>query len=346
MMLWAFNAASAATGVLQTYFPGQFQGQLSLTLQEMGKAYLGSLTILLDDGTRIFRPMGLTDQPGGAASGGLYAILLGVGLLFTERSWIMRALAMCGMVLGLFVILLTHVRVTLVMALVGLVVIAVTFAKRGDAKGLIVLGSVAAATAVIGVSWAFAIGGDETVKRFSTLTETSPTDVYSQNRGYFLEETFNRLLFEYPLGAGAGRWGMINIYFGNADRMLYSEIMWTAWLYDGGILMMLSYAVMIATAIWMCWRFATSTANIGHLAVWGGVVLAYDVAAAAATFDSPFFATQGGMELWFLNACLLNACRTAASQHVLGRFNSGASNGERAKVPVPAPVATKPEPGE
>lgn len=306
LLLWGFNVASAAVGVLQTYFPGQFQGQMSNVLVERGTSYLGSMTVLLADGTRVFRPMGLTDQPGGAASAGLYAILLGTGLIFTERGRTLRLLALCGMVVGLFVIYISHVRVLLVMSAVSVVVVAATFLKRGDWKRLSTLAGVIVVTALVGTAWAFAVGGDETVQRFSSLTETAPTDVYSQNRGMFLNELISHDIFEYPFGAGAGRWGMINVYFGDPAHSIWAEIMWTAWVFDGGVPLLLVYLALLATALLIALRIGTNNAN-RQLAVWGSVVLAYDIAAIAACFDNPVFATQAGVELWFLNACLFAA---------------------------------------
>jgi hypothetical protein len=306
LVLWAFNALSAAVGVLQVYYPGLFQAQLSAVIQEKGKDYIGSLTIQLANGSRAFRPMGLTDQPGGAATGGLYAILFGVGLIYTERRWFMRLLALAGMVLGLFVIYLTQVRVTLLMSIVGVTVVGVTFAIRGDVRRTTTLLAVAVGVALSGTIWAFAIGGDETVKRFASLIETQPADVYTQNRGYFLQNAIDSLK-KYPLGAGLGRWGMINYYFGKDDgSVLWAEIMWEAWIYDGGIPLMAMYCVLMAAVVVASLRIAVTRGG-GVLAIWGAVVLAYNLAAIAATFDSPIFGSQAGLEVWFLNAILYNA---------------------------------------
>ena len=82
LLLWAYNALSAAVGVLQVYSPGLFQAQLSSVITNAGDDFVGSLSIQLADGSRTLRPMGLTDMPGGAAGGGSFAILFGIGLLF------------------------------------------------------------------------------------------------------------------------------------------------------------------------------------------------------------------------------------------------------------------------
>lgn len=319
LLLWGFNSLSAATGVLQIYYPGMFQAQLSAVMQNKGDAFIGSLTIVLANGVRTFRPMGLTDAPGGAAISGLNAILFGVGLLFTERRLAMRVLATLGMLAGLFVIFLSHVRVSLVMAACGVLIVGFMFFRRGDIKRATSLLTVMTLVALAGASWAFFVGGDQTVARFATLTAANPTEVYGVNRGHFLANAFGTALWEYPLGAGPGRWGMIHYYFGNPAAGLWAEVMWESWIYDGGVAMMVLYCIALATAMTVAWQIGSARRG-GPLAVWGAVVLAYNIAALSGTFSGPVFATQIGLEVWFINACLFNAWitqrpRAMASSH-------------------------------
>ena len=87
--LWVFNACSAATGVLQVYFPGRFQGATSAVIAAKSTFQAGAANVTLADGTLVTRRFGLTDTPGGAATGGLYAIVLGIGIFLTEtRLWL------------------------------------------------------------------------------------------------------------------------------------------------------------------------------------------------------------------------------------------------------------------
>ncbi len=86
LLLWAFHTVSALFGVLQVYYPGQFQPALSKTLEAYGSGYTESLKFTLADGQRVWRPMGLTDQPSGAGASGLSAILLGLGLMLSAPS--------------------------------------------------------------------------------------------------------------------------------------------------------------------------------------------------------------------------------------------------------------------
>ena len=75
--------------VLQVYYPGQFDGPLSIVYQGRYD-YIRSLNIQLASGERILRPSGLTDVPGGAAVSGFYACFLGTCLLLAEESSLLR----------------------------------------------------------------------------------------------------------------------------------------------------------------------------------------------------------------------------------------------------------------
>ena len=68
-MIWGFHTVSSIFGVLQVSFPGQFQPAISTVIQN-SQWGVDALMITLANGERIPRPMGLTDQPGGAAMAG------------------------------------------------------------------------------------------------------------------------------------------------------------------------------------------------------------------------------------------------------------------------------------
>src|SRR5688572_9758013 len=59
-LFWLYSTASAALGVLQVYFPGQFQPPLASVLAERGPIYIDSMQVQLASGTWVLRPMGLT----------------------------------------------------------------------------------------------------------------------------------------------------------------------------------------------------------------------------------------------------------------------------------------------
>jgi len=162
-------------------------------------------------------------------------------------------------------------------------------------------------------AWALAIGGDSMTRRLSTLVRTDPSSVYYASRGHFLEYTLNHDLPLYPLGAGLGRIGMVHKYFGEATGALWAEIQWTAWLLDGGVLLVFLYSTAIFLASWGCLRVARRAqgTDAGSLGLWAAMIVAYDMGALALCFDYPLFEGTGGVEFWLLNMSILCAAQTA-----------------------------------
>jgi hypothetical protein len=316
LMLFLFNMASATLGVLQVYFPGRFQPALSTVIEGQGEAYVRSLQFETASGARVFRPMGLTDLPGGAATGAFYSVLLGGALLLGPRGRWKTALGVAGIGVGLVSLYLCQVRAAAVTLLVCMVAMALVLLMGGRLMRLMVLGSVVGGLAVVAFGWAVAVGGDAVLARWSTLTASDPSKVYQGNRGHFLEDTFGERLPEYPLGAGLGRYGMANAYFGdNSDREyppLWAEIQWTAWVYDGGLLAIVLYP--LALLLTMAWGFRVAIRrddSRGAFWLWGSLLFAYDLGAVALTFSYPFFMSQMGMEFWLLNGAFFSAYRHA-----------------------------------
>jgi hypothetical protein len=315
-LLFGFHTLSAATGVLQSLYPGRFQPTVSTVIRDLGE-YAEGLKVTLADGTEIWRPMGLTDQPGGAASAGLYAAMFGMGFVAVSRRWPVRLLGAAGIAIGLYCIYLAQVRAALVVAGVVTVVFmaALVRLRRGwDAIRLAAVLSIA-----VGVSFAaaLAVGGGAVSGRLETLVEESPDSVYYRSRGRFLEETVNELLPEYPAGAGLGRWGMTRQYFGDPtnprSQAIWAEIQWTAWVLDGGLPLALAYGIAVAVAVGATARMAARTPD-PWLAGWAAVVAAYGAAVCAMTFSYVPFIGQAGMEFWFLNAAVWTAGRASLRQ--------------------------------
>jgi hypothetical protein len=116
LILWVFYTLSAALGVLQVYFPGRFQPSLSAVLASMDPEYIADLSITTNSGERILRPMGLTDVPGGAATGGFYAVFLSLGFFMLERRAWMKVACMLSMITGAMILYFSQIRSMLVMA--------------------------------------------------------------------------------------------------------------------------------------------------------------------------------------------------------------------------------------
>lgn len=308
-LMWGFHTISAAFGVLQVFYPGKFQPFLSTTVTN--SAYGGEdLLITLAGGEQVYRPMGLTDTPGGAATAGMYALLFGVSIGLKLRNPILRIGCVGSAVLGLLCIYLSQVRSILVVTVACIICLTIVLARTGQFGRLTVMTAGTTALFATTFTWATAIGGESTLKRISSLFEISPVDVYQQNRGSFLQSTIEDLLPKYPLGAGLGRWGMINNYFGDntylQSQPIWVEIQWTAWLLDGGVPLILAYVAAIAIACHSAWKIAVDR-KLGDFALWGGLIFAYNIGALAVTFNYPLFISQSGMEFWLLNAALFTA---------------------------------------
>ena len=99
---------------------------------------------------------------------------------------------------------------------------------------------------------------------------------------------------------------MIQYYFAPNAEMMWAEIQWTGWLFDGGVPLWIAYGLAILIALWISWRIAIDK-RVGDFGVWAALICAYNVAAGAVTFSYPLFNGQGGMEFWVLNACLYTA---------------------------------------
>ena len=314
-VLWAFHTVSAALGVLQVIYPGEFQPALSTIVTSKGKGYLESLMIVTATGQKTFRPMGLYDVPGAAAVSAMYAILLGTGFLLTRRGIGMWALAAGSMTLGMTCMYLSQVRSALVMTGISLVALAAILAARREVGRLARLAAVVVGIVVIGYSAAQSLAGPQVTRRLSTLVAGRPGQVYYQNRGAFLEDVFTKLVPEYPLGGGLGHWGMMASYFGrpeDASRSVWVEIQWAGWVVDGGLPLMLVYPAAIVVAILTAWSVSRRARKAGNpeLSFWAAVVLAYSVGLFALTFSYPVFIGQPGMEFWLLNAALFGAARS------------------------------------
>jgi len=314
LLLWGFGLLSATVGVIQTYFPGTLEMPISSSIRAQGEWYVEDLKIELANGIRVFRPMGLTDAPGGAAEGATAAILFSLALLVTDRRTWMKALCVFGVCIGMFCLYLCQVRVMLISTLICSITFATLLLLRGQTRQFLQITTLLAGGVVLGFAWAVAIGGDAVTARIESLFADKPSEVYYQNRGRFLDQTVNELLPQYPLGAGLARWGMMNFYFGNNSnpdtKMIWAEIMWTGWLLDGGVPLVIAYFAAIATAIYISARCALDR-SVGQISMLGAIVCAYNIGVLATTFNSCPFIGSGGTEFWLLNAALYAAYRHA-----------------------------------
>lgn len=316
-LMWVFHTVSAALGVLQVQFPGRFQPPLSSIIVAKGHGYISSLMITNAAGVRVFRPMGLTDIPGGASVSALYAVLFGMGFFLTARTLGMRVAATASMGAGFTCLYLSQVRSVLLMTGIAVAVVIGVLAWRRDLPRLALLGATAACVMLGGYAAAAALAGPAVARRMASLTTQRPGAVYYEARGKFFMDAMTETLPRAPFGTGLGHWGMTASYFGGGDDPYgtWVEIQWAGWVVDGGAPLVLAYCATLFLALLAVWRIARARApaDAPDLPFWAGVVLAHGIGAFALTFSFPLFVSQPGMEFWLLNALLLAAARTRAT---------------------------------
>lgn len=310
MLLFLMNLASAAVGILQVYYPDYFMPpQLSTRLSE---EYLYSLSYVGNDGRVIFRPPGLSDQPGGASIAGGFAVLLGLGIMLRTDSLARRGLLLASIVLGMAVIYLTQVRSVLLMVLAAggvLSLVQIRQQRLAAATGTLAMGGV---LALAGFFWASSVGGEVISNRFMNLRSQGVLQTYQQDRGHYLSNTFGELLDKYPLGAGVGRWGMMNTYFGDESDPnsppIYVEPQVTGWLLDGGIPMWVFYGGAVLLSIFAAFELVGG--RHAAAAEFAGLTLPVLVFVAGLGMAGPIFNTQTGIIFWLLAAGVEGTART------------------------------------
>ena len=322
-ILWGFASVGSGLGVVRVYFPGSFQPSISPVILAMNHGYLQSLMITTSSGVRVLRPMGLTDVPGGAASSGFYAVLLGIGFfLTTKRTWLLVP-ALGSVLLGMMCLYLSQVRSLLVMTAISVIAVTAVLALRRDYKRLGGFGVVLVFLVIVSFRSAVSLAQGSVEKRVGSLAAGTPGEVYGRNRGQFLSEAFNDLLPRYPLGAGVGRWGMMNSYFGNhanPNEGIWAEIQWTGWVLDGGFPLILAYVGCLLITMWTTLRIARWRGGRDPtLSLWAAVIAGYSIGTLALTFSYPVFLSQTGMEFWLLSTVLYAAARTQAWQDMKSR---------------------------
>ena len=300
------SGANAVVGVLQVYDPVRWLPAEFSRVVTTSVTGLGAVTYMGPNGERIVRPPGLFDTPGAVAGPAMFAALLGLVFAVSAIPAWKRALSLCVAGAGLAAIYLSQVRVSLVATVVMLVAYSVVAFRQGRTgrassftilAGAVVFGSLTAAVA---------LGGTAISERVASLFADDPLSVYQGARGTQLTFTFFELLFQYPIGAGLGRWGMAALYFGsssNTSTSIWAEIQFTGWMIDGGIIMVAVYLGALAAVTFSQWRIAMK-AQYPRLAVCAAVVLAAGLGPAIMIISFTPFVTQVGIQYWFLAGAL------------------------------------------
>ena len=103
---------------------------------------------------------------------------------------------------------------------------------------------------------------------------------------------------------------MMAFYFGRKDAPpeegLWAEIMFPAWILDGGIILMFLYCGALVVTVRAEYVLSRSSPDPDVQAV-SACVLAGNAAIVALCFSFVPFVTQVGLQFWFLSACLRGA---------------------------------------
>ena len=313
-IIFAGSLLSAAIGICQVYYPDTFQPpEFNALAKTLNRDIMDALSYAGPDGRPIIRPPGLSDMPGGAAVAGLLTVLLGVAFAADARTnRFLRVLCVGAAAVGMTALYLTQVRSLTVMAALGVLMFAVIRLRQGRILhgAWIMAGGVA--LVVASFLWALSAGGTTIQTRYSGLIETGLLSTFQKSRGIFLDYTFRELLFRFPLGAGLGRWGTMQVYFPDASTWhtppIHVEIQITGWLLDGGVLMWICYGGALASAVRLASRAAVGRQG-DSLRDLAAVVLVFQLAIIGLCLAGPVFNTQLGVVFWMVTSALYGTLR-------------------------------------
>jgi hypothetical protein len=319
LLIFAANFAGALLGLLQVYYPGTFMPpEFSRMALAMDKYFLASLTYVGAGDRMIIRPPGMTDMPGGAAIAGSFLAVIGFALAVRENQSRWKHIVFYGaVVIGITIVYLTQIRSILLMIFAGMLAVALIRLRQGRVVQSTYIATSAAVLLLGSFIWAVTLGGESVQQRFSGIYDDGVVQTYQENRGIFLSYTIFEQPFEYPFGAGLGRWGMMSAYFPEPENWLhpplYAEIQPTGWIYDGGILMCLFYPAALIVAMRYAYKVAIDRGN--QLSDSAMVLFTVQLLVFGLCFTGPVFNTQIGIMFWLATAMLYGCHRTIEIQN-------------------------------
>jgi len=313
-VLFASSFLASAVGILQVYFPDTFlPPEFSALAQALNPDVIGSLTYVGADGRAIIRPPGLSDNPGGASVAGMMTMILGVTLAVQRRqTWLVKAICLSGGAIGMTALFLTQVRALSLLAAASVAVSALLRFRQGRAvEGA--AGVMAGVGLLAGAYvWAVSVGGEAVSDRFLGLVDGGVFRTFDESRGLFLRYTLAELLYEFPLGAGLGRWGMMQVLFGDPTMWqappIHVEVQPTGWLLDGGVPLLILNVGALAASLRYSYRVAVdaSTCSLQDIAT---VLLCAQLAIVTLCLTGAVFNTQLGIQFWAVTGALFGATR-------------------------------------
>jgi hypothetical protein len=321
-VVWVVFLASAigsAVGVLQVYFPQRFMPpEFSMLARSLNPEMIHSLTYMGADGREIIRPPGLSDLPGGAAVAGMMTMVLGLALaLGPNERWFVRAVCAAAAVVGMTALYLTHVRSLTLVAAASVGLFALMRVRQGRTlEGGATL-AVGAALVAGSYLWALALGGEAVSDRFSGLANEGVLRVFQDQRGAFIRYTLSEMLYEFPLGAGLGRWGMMQVYFGDPTLWqalpIHVEVQLTGWLLDGGVPLWMVYGAALCVALHFTYRAAVRAQTRGMEDI-ATIALCLQLTILCLCLTGPVFNTQLGILFWGITGGLFGAVRASTDR--------------------------------
>ena len=211
---------------------------------------------------------------------------------------------------GVSVIYLSHVRISLVVAIAMMTAYVGMLLVQKQTKRVAGFVTLAAALVAGGLLIATSLGGQSITDRFSTLVDSDPRELYYQSRGKSVEYAFNNLLVNYPLGAGLARWGMMRFYFGNPGKLdsteLFAEVQPNAWILDGGVFLLVLYSIALGVTALYDVRLIRALEDRSDR-LWASAVMAANFGTLALIFTFVPFGTAAGLQFWFLEGALHGA---------------------------------------
>jgi hypothetical protein len=301
------SGLNSLVGILQVYDPATWMPkQLSVLVTNQwggteGVSYIGP------DGRRIIRPTGLSDNPGAVSGPATAAALLGLIFCFEPMLLWRRLAAALSAIAGFTVIFLSQVRTSLLVACGALLAYVLLLALQKQKRKAVLLLTFGMLAFGISFVLALGLGGQSIEDRFASLFADNPMTVYYENRGAQIQYGFDTLLFQYPAGAGLGRWGMMRGYFGDENNVespaIWAELQPNAWVLDGGLVLLLFYSFAVLANISSQIKMVRS-ARSPSMKFATSAIAAVNLVTVALIFGYTPFTNQVGVQYWFLSGAL------------------------------------------
>lgn len=311
-LLLICNGVNAVVGVLQVYDPARWlphEFSRLVTDSDMG---LGPVSYAGPNGEIIIRPPGLFDTPGAVAGVGMLSALLGVIFAVSPIPMWQRAGSLALAFASVAAIYLSQVRVSLVVLAGMMLAYALLLARQRRVTELSGFATLSGLMLVGAFGYAAVLGGESIGERVLTLFADDPVTVYYASRGGQLVYALNEFFFDFPFGAGLGRWGMTAAYFSDQSNLdaqsIWAEIQIAGWMIDGGFILLFVYCgALVATSLSQ-WQLATRAPH-PLIRISAAVIMAANAGTFALILSFTPFMTQIGVQFWFLAGALHGAVR-------------------------------------